>query len=63
MKHAMIVNLRGGKLHVAPSGDHLQNIIDLGIRTGIWCMDSWDHVLSAYIRLLESGQWVMNILP
>jgi hypothetical protein len=63
MKHAMIVNLRGGKLHVAPSGDHLQNIIDLGIGTGIWCMDSWDHVLSAYIRLLESGQWVMNILP
>lgn len=57
MKHAMTVNLRGGKLHGAPSGDNVQNIIDLGIGTGIWCMDSWDHVL------LESGQWVMNILP
>lgn len=54
MKHAMIVNLRGGKLHVAPSGDHLQNIIDLGIGTGIRCMDSWDHVSSACVRSLES---------
>ena len=40
MKHAMIVNLCGGKLHFAPIGDDLQNIIDLGTGTGIWCMDS-----------------------
>ncbi len=64
IKHAMIVDLRGGKLHVSPNGDHLQANIDLGIGTGIWCMDSWDHVSSAsIIRLPENGQWVMNILP
>lgn len=40
LKHAMIVNLCGGKLHFAPIGDHPQNIIDLGTGTGIWCMDS-----------------------
>ncbi|KAE9366052.1 S-adenosyl-L-methionine-dependent methyltransferase [Stipitochalara longipes BDJ] len=36
MKHAMIVNLCGGKLHFAPIGQHPQNIIDLGTGTGIW---------------------------
>jgi len=40
MKHAMIVNLCGGKLHLAPIGNDPQNIIDLGTGTGIWCMDS-----------------------
>ncbi|TVY81481.1 Secondary metabolism regulator [Lachnellula suecica] len=35
MKHAMIVNLCGGKLHFAPIGDDPQNIIDLGTGTGI----------------------------
>ena len=40
MKHAMIVNLCGGKLHFAPIGDNPQNIIDLGTGTGIWCIDS-----------------------
>ena len=40
MKHAMTVNLCGGKLHFAPIGDHPQNIIDLETGTGIWCMDS-----------------------
>jgi hypothetical protein len=40
MKHAMIVNLCGGKLHFAPIGEHPQNIIDLGTGTGIWCIDS-----------------------
>jgi hypothetical protein len=39
MKHAMIVNLCGGKLHFAPIGDDPQNIIDLGTGTGIWFMD------------------------
>jgi hypothetical protein len=40
MKHALVVNLCGGKLHFAPIGDNPQNIIDLGTGTGIWCMDS-----------------------
>lgn len=40
MKHAMVVNLCGGKLHFSPIGDTPQNIIDLGTGTGIWCMDS-----------------------
>lgn len=39
MKHAMILNLCGGRLHYAPL-DNPQEIIDLGTGTGIWCIDS-----------------------
>jgi hypothetical protein len=49
MKHAMIVNLCGGKLHFAPIGEHPQNIIDLGTGTGIWCMDMGDEYPSAQV--------------
>jgi hypothetical protein len=38
MKHAMVVNLCGGRLHYAPL-DNPQNIIDLGTGTGIWAID------------------------
>ena len=38
MKHAMIVNLCGGKLHYAPL-ENPQNIIDIGTGTGIWAVD------------------------
>jgi len=40
MKHAMILNLCGGKLHYAPIGENPQNILDVGTGTGIWAMDS-----------------------
>ena len=40
MKHAMVVNVCGGRLHFAPIGDYPQNIIDLGTGTGIWAIDS-----------------------
>lgn len=40
MKHAMVVKLTRGKLHLAPVGDHPQNIIDLGTGTGIWAIES-----------------------
>lgn len=39
MKHAMVVNLCGGQLHVAPLANP-QNIIDIGTGTGIWAIDS-----------------------
>jgi hypothetical protein len=38
MKHAMVVNLCGGKLHYAPI-ENPQNIIDVGTGTGIWAID------------------------
>jgi hypothetical protein len=38
MKHAMVVNLCGGKLHYAPV-DNPQRIIDIGTGTGIWAID------------------------
>jgi hypothetical protein len=48
MKHHMIVNLCGGRLHFAPVGEYsegdkkggLHNVVDLGTGTGIWCMES-----------------------
>ena len=40
LKHAMIINLCGGRLHFAPIGEHPQRVLDLGTGTGIWCIDS-----------------------
>jgi hypothetical protein len=39
MKHGMLLNLCGGRLHFAPL-ENPQNIIDLGTGTGIWAIDS-----------------------
>lgn len=39
MKHALAVNLCGGRLHFAPLTNP-QEIIDLGTGTGIWAIDS-----------------------
>jgi ribosomal protein L11 methylase PrmA len=44
MKHAMVVNLCGGKLHYAPLNNP-QNIIDIGTGTGIWAIDGRNLVL------------------
>ena len=39
MKHALVLHLCGGKLHLAPL-DHPRNILDIGTGTGIWAIDS-----------------------
>jgi hypothetical protein len=39
MKHSMVVNLCGGKLHYAPI-ENPQQILDTGTGTGIWAIDS-----------------------
>lgn len=39
MKHSMILNLCGGRLHYAPL-DNPHEIINLGTGTGIWCIGS-----------------------
>ncbi|KAK1997562.1 methyltransferase domain-containing protein [Colletotrichum falcatum] len=41
MKHAMCVNVMGGKLHCA-SIENPQKIIDIGTGTGIWAIDMGD---------------------
>lgn len=40
MKHAMMVNLLGGRLHFAPIGENPQNVLDMGTGTGIWAIES-----------------------
>lgn len=40
MKHAMMVNLCGQRLHFAPIGDNPQNVLDIGTGTGLWAMES-----------------------
>ena len=40
MKHAMMVNLCGQRLHFAPIGNNPQNILDMGTGTGIWAIES-----------------------
>ena len=56
MKHAMIVNLCGGKLCFAPIGENPQNVIDLGTGTGIWCMDSTSPIVYSQIWRLEINE-------
>jgi hypothetical protein len=38
MKHAMILNLCGGRLHYSPL-ENPQNVLDIGTGTGIWAID------------------------
>lgn len=40
MKHAMMVNLCGHRLHYAPIGNNPQNVLDMGTGTGIWAIES-----------------------
>lgn len=40
MKHAMVLDLCGGKLHFADIGKNPQNILDMGTGTGIWAIES-----------------------
>jgi len=39
MKHALVLHLCGGKLHLAPL-ENPQRILDVGTGTGIWAVDS-----------------------
>ncbi|KPM45556.1 hypothetical protein AK830_g945 [Neonectria ditissima] len=49
MKHAMMLELTGGKLFFAPIGDNPQKIIDLATGTGIWAVDVADKFPSASV--------------
>jgi hypothetical protein len=59
MKHAMIVNICDGRLHYAPL-ENLQQVLDLGTGTGIWCIDS-EFSCSDDASQLTFGQWETNI--
>jgi SAM-dependent methyltransferase len=41
MKHALVLHLCGGKLHLAPL-ENPQSILDIGTGTGIWSIDMGD---------------------
>ncbi|POS83988.1 methyltransferase domain-containing protein [Erysiphe pulchra] len=49
MKHAMMVNLCGHRLHYAPIGNNPQNVLDMGTGTGIWAIEMGDLYPSANI--------------
>lgn len=59
MKHAMMVNLLGGRLHFAPIGENPQNVLDMGTGTGIWAIQS---EFSSFVSLerKESGMDAEN---
>ncbi|KAH8893673.1 S-adenosyl-L-methionine-dependent methyltransferase [Thozetella sp. PMI_491] len=48
MKHAMVVNLMNGKLHLAPV-ENPQTVLDVGTGTGIWAIDMGDEYPEADI--------------
>lgn len=54
MKHAMLLNLCGGRLHFVPL-ENPQNIIDLGTGTGIWAIES------RQIRPITDTQMLIHI--
>lgn len=39
MTHHMMLLRTDGKLHLAPIGDHPQQILDIGTGTGIWAIE------------------------
>jgi hypothetical protein len=55
MKHAMVVNLCGGRLHFAPIGENPQNILDMGTGTGIWAIES-EWLIHSSLGLAAFGQ-------
>jgi methylase of polypeptide subunit release factors len=58
MKHAMVLNLCGGRLHYAPL-DNPQSVLDIGTGTGIWAIDCESAI---NISLNTNGiQLAMNI--
>ncbi|PGH00540.1 hypothetical protein GX51_05755 [Blastomyces parvus] len=48
MKHSMVVNMCGGKLHYAPL-ESPHRIIDIGTGTGVWAMDMGDQYPGASV--------------
>ncbi|PGH35078.1 hypothetical protein GX50_02109 [[Emmonsia] crescens] len=48
MKHSMIINLCGGKLHYAPL-ESPHRIIDIGTGTGVWAIDMGDKYPGAHV--------------
>jgi hypothetical protein len=53
MKHAMIINLCGGRLHYAPL-ENPQEILDIGTGTGIWAIDSMSNPSFRYSNGLSA---------
>ncbi|KAK4176966.1 putative methyltransferase [Triangularia setosa] len=62
MKHAMMMELTDGKLHLSPIGPNPQKIIDIGTGTGIWAIEMGDLFPGAEILGLDLSpiqpQWV-----
>jgi hypothetical protein len=52
LKHAMVLNLCGGRLHFANIGENPQNILDMGTGTGIWAIESES---SSNIGMIDLG--------
>jgi len=55
MKHSMIVNLCGGRLHYAPLEDP-REILDIGTGTGIWAIDSMSVSALSSMSYSESSE-------
>ncbi|KAH8885436.1 S-adenosyl-L-methionine-dependent methyltransferase [Thozetella sp. PMI_491] len=53
MKHAQMLELTDGLLHLAPIGNHPQKIIDIGTGTGIWAIDMADKYPSAQVTGID----------
>lgn len=49
MKHAMVKELLGESLILAPIGDSPQKILDLGTGCGVWAIEGESRLLSPYL--------------
>ena len=48
-QHALFLRTLGGKLHLAPIPEDVQNVLDVGTGTGIWAIDFADEYPSARV--------------
>ncbi|RDA83759.1 hypothetical protein CP532_4989 [Ophiocordyceps camponoti-leonardi (nom. inval.)] len=63
MKHAMVKLLCSQKLHLAPIGDHPQQILDMGTGTGIWAIEIGDQFPSAHVLGVDLSPIQPDWLP
>ncbi|KAI9729539.1 MAG: hypothetical protein M1834_006735 [Cirrosporium novae-zelandiae] len=63
MKHGLIMNLCGGKLHFAPIPQDPHNIIDIGTGTGIWAIEMGDAYPSASVLGIDLSPIQPKWLP
>jgi ubiquinone/menaquinone biosynthesis C-methylase UbiE len=57
-QHQLFILTLHEKLHLAPIGEGIHNVLDIATGTGIWAIDfgSYRHLLTSQVETLTSSQ-------